>query len=68
MHDLVIPYVDAHMALIADHVSRLLVGIADCSASARQRTGLPGRRDPEMRMDQIDKSGTVRPIGQAVSS
>ena len=67
MHDLIIPYVNAHMALIADHISGLLVRIADCSAAACQRTGLPGRGDTEMCMHQIDKSGTVRSIGQAVS-
>lgn len=29
VHDLVIAYVDAHMPVVADHVSRHLLGVAD---------------------------------------
>ena len=66
MNDHAVPYVDAHMPVIADHIAGLLVRIADRPASHCQRTGLPWHRDAEMGMDQIDEAGAVRTVGQAV--
>ena len=68
MDDHAVPYVDPHMSVIADHISRLLVRIADRPASHCQRAGLPGHGDTEMGVNQIDEARTVRTVGQAVPS
>ena len=56
MYDLIITNVDSYMTIIADHITRQLVCIADGSSCSRQCTGLSRGRDAKMCMDQIHKA------------
>ena len=56
MYDLIITNVDSYMTIIADHITRQLVCIADGSSCSRQCTGLSRGRDAKMCMDQIHKT------------
>ena len=68
MHNLVISYVNTHMSVIADHISRHLFRIADCSAAPSLCAGSTGKGDSEMGMHRHGKTRTVCPIGQARSA
>lgn len=68
MHDLVVTYINTHMARIAHHISRLLIRIADRTPASGQCSGLSGGGDAKMSVYQMDKSGTVRTVRQAVAS
>ena len=65
VHDLVIAYVDAHMPVVADHVSRHLLGVADRPSASRLGAGSTGQGNPEMGMHRHGKPGAVRAVGQA---
>lgn len=66
VHDHAVAHIDAHMSVVADHISGLLVRIADRTAPGRQRTGLPRYGDAEMSVYQIHESRAVRSVRQAV--
>ena len=68
MDDLAASDVDSHMTVVTDHISRLHLRLADSSASAREGTRIPGRGDSKVRVYQIDESGTVGSVGQAVAA
>ena len=68
MHDLVIAYVDAHMSVITDQISRHFLGIADRLASARLRAGRMRHRNTETSEHRHGKSGAVRSVCQAGSA
>ena len=56
MYDLIITNIDTYMTIIADHITRQLVRIADGSSCSRQCTGLSRSRDAKMCMNQIHKT------------
>ncbi len=68
MHDLIISYVNAHMPVIADHISREFFPVTDRLTGASYAAGLSGCRDTEIFMHQMYKSGAVRAVCQAVSA
>ena len=68
MNDHTVSNIDAHVSVVTDHISRLLVRVADRSSAYSQRTGLPWHGNAKMCMNQIDKSGTVRSVCQTVAA
>ena len=68
MYNLSVTDINTHMTVIADHIPREHLRLADCTSASCQRVGITGCGNTTCRMDQMNKTGTVRSVGQAVSS
>ena len=68
MHNLSVTDINTHMTVIADHIPREHLRLADCTSASCQGVGITGCGNTTCRIDQMDKTGTVRSVGQAVSS
>ena len=68
MHNLSVTNINTYMTVIADHITREHLRLADCTSASCQGVGITGCGNTTRRMDQMNKTGTVRSVGQAVSS
>ena len=68
MNDLIIPNVNSGMETVIDDISRLHIRIGNSYPFICLCIGRPGKADSKMRIDRLNKSGTVASIGKRSSS
>ena len=68
MHNLSVTNINTYMTIITNHITRQHLRLTHCAPASCKGVGITGCGNTTCRMDQVNKSGTVRSIGQAVSS